>query len=186
MDADVFHRIEGAPVGSGQRGFHQAGQRLLGDALLLLDLVERFEEVRLQHQCRDRSTASRADTISTSWIATVLRCFPSPSWSSIMSSETAVSRPSATCSLSPTRQRTLARRPMKRRYSSRLRSGRSAPGEETSSSYRVGNGSAWSSRALSDLLTRSQSSSVTASGRSIRTRSVVEAPLPATARSYSS
>ena len=45
VDPDALGRIEGAPVGGGQGRFHQAQQRLLGNALLFLDLIECLDEI---------------------------------------------------------------------------------------------------------------------------------------------
>ena len=49
MHPNALRRIEGAPVCGGQRRLHQGQQRLLGDPLFFLDLVERLEEIRLEH-----------------------------------------------------------------------------------------------------------------------------------------
>ena len=42
---NAFRRIERPPVGGRQRRFHQVEERLLGDPLLLLDLIEGLDEV---------------------------------------------------------------------------------------------------------------------------------------------
>ena len=45
VHADRLGRVECSAVGRGQRALHQVEQRLLGDPLLVLDLVERLDEV---------------------------------------------------------------------------------------------------------------------------------------------
>ena len=50
MHPDALRWIEGPSIGGGERRLHQAEQGLLGNALLFLDLVERLDEIRLQHQ----------------------------------------------------------------------------------------------------------------------------------------
>ena len=45
VHSDALRRIEGPPVGGGERHLHQGKQGLLGDPLLFLDLVHRLEKI---------------------------------------------------------------------------------------------------------------------------------------------